>query len=64
MPIYRFYCNECGAQFDQSMSVTEVDKKRVQCPHGHENVQRVFSAPAIIFKGSGWYCKDHAKSVN
>lgn len=64
MPMYRFHCNECGEQFDKSMSVMEVDKVRVQCPHGHKNVQRIYSAPAIIYKGSGWYSKDNAKSAN
>jgi putative FmdB family regulatory protein len=62
MPMYRFICQECKETFEQRLAVTELDQKCVQCPHGHQNVQRLFNAPTIIFKGSGWYSKDHAKS--
>jgi len=60
MPIYRFICQECKETFEQRLSVTELDKK-IQCPHGHSTVQRVFSPPTVIYKGSGWYIKDHSK---
>jgi putative FmdB family regulatory protein len=63
MPVYRFHCFECGESFDQRLAITELGKKQVLCPHGHKNVQRVFSAPTIIYKGSGWYITDHAKST-
>ncbi len=62
MPLYRFICQECKETFEQRLAVTELDQKCVQCPHGHQKVQRLFSAPTIIFKGNGWYSKDHAKS--
>jgi putative FmdB family regulatory protein len=58
MPVYRFKCNECGEVFDQKLSFDEVDKK-IRCPLGHVKVQRVFLAPTIVFKGSGFYVTDH-----
>jgi putative FmdB family regulatory protein len=61
MPMYRYYCQKCGESFDQKLSISELDHVHVKCPNGHAQVQRTFSAPAIIYKGSGWYSKDHAK---
>jgi putative FmdB family regulatory protein len=58
MPVYRFKCNECGEVFDQKLSFDEADKK-LRCPQGHDQVQRVFFAPTIVFKGSGFYVTDH-----
>jgi len=34
----------------------------VTCPNGHPQIHRVYSAPAIIFKGSGFYVSDSRKS--
>ena len=64
MPMYRFVCQECQETFEQRLAVSELNYQSVQCPNGHQTVKRVFSKPTIIFKGSGWYSKDHAKSVN
>ncbi len=32
------------------------------CPNGHDGVHRIFNAPGIVFKGSGWYVTDSRKS--
>ena len=64
MPMYRYYCQKCGEAFDQKLSISEVDHAKVTCPNGHTQVHRTFTAPAIIFKGSGWYSKDHAKQAS
>ena len=61
MPMYRYYCEKCGESFEQKLSIAEVDHAKVLCPHGHTQVHRTFSPPAIIYKGNGWYSKDHAK---
>lgn len=63
MPIYEYKCDKCGAVF-------EVMQKFSDEPlHVHENcggaVERLISAPAFQFKGSGWYVTDYAgKSGN
>ncbi|MBI9051300.1 MAG: zinc ribbon domain-containing protein [Anaerolineaceae bacterium] len=61
MPTYRYYCQKCGESFDKRLAISELEHTRIKCPRGHDQVQRMFSAPAIIYKGSGWYSKDHAK---
>jgi putative FmdB family regulatory protein len=35
-----------------------------RCPHGHHKVRRVFSPPAIVFKGSGFYVTDNRSGGN
>lgn len=60
MPVYSFVCPTCGTRFDERLSFSE-DTHRVTCPHGHEGVRRVFSAPSVVFKGSGFYVTDSRK---
>ena len=59
MPIYEYQCDTCG-------SVFEVRQKFSDSPlTEHEScggaVRRLLSAPALQFKGSGWYITDYAK---
>ena len=59
MPIYEYQCESCGGVF-------EVRQKFADEPLTvHENcggaVHRLLSAPALQFKGSGWYITDYAK---
>ena len=59
MPLYEYQCDQCG-------SVFEVMQKFVDTPLTiHENcgghVHRLLSAPALQFKGTGWYITDYAR---
>lgn len=59
MPRYEYRCQECG-------NVFEVQQKFADSPlEVHEQcggrVERLISAPAIQFKGSGWYITDYAR---
>lgn len=58
MPIYEFECRKCGAHLEvfQKMS----DKPPVKCRKCGGRLERKISAPAIQFKGSGWYVTDYA----
>jgi putative FmdB family regulatory protein len=58
MPLYEFVCPICGARFERRISYSEGTDGLV-CPNGHQHVLKVYSKPAIIFKGSGWYSTDH-----
>jgi len=60
MPIYEYECLVCGALFDMRQSVG--DPPPASCPAGHRSVRRRLSAPAIIFKGSGFYVTDHGRN--
>src|SRR5262245_48147706 len=60
MPLYEYECEACGNRFEriQKFSDPLVDV----CPNcGKGPVKKLFSSPAIQFKGSGWYITDYAK---
>src|SRR6476620_11689112 len=61
MPIYEYVCKTCGEKTENIQGYA--DKPLVVCPHcGKRALKKAFSAPAIQFKGSGWYVTDYARS--
>lgn len=58
MPVYGYQCPVCGVKFERNLRFSE-ENHRVNCPNGHPNALKLFSAPAIVFKGSGFYKTDH-----
>jgi putative FmdB family regulatory protein len=58
MPIYEFECRKCKAHLEvfQKMS----DKPPVKCRKCGGRLEKLVSASAIQFKGSGWYVTDYA----
>lgn len=56
MPIYEYECLTCGATFEKRQSFS--DAPVANCPNGHTDTRRLLSAPAIVFKGSGFYIND------
>jgi len=61
MPIYEFVCYDCGANYEKRVSFTQTTTPPCDACES-SNVQRQMSAPAIHFKGSGWYITDSKKS--
>ncbi len=59
MPLYEYRCKICGHQFEKIQSFSAPEEK--ECPVCHGEVEKLLSAPAIQFKGSGWYVNDYAK---
>lgn len=59
MPLYEYRCKSCGHQFEKIQSFSAPEEK--ECPQCHGEVERLLSAPAIQFKGTGWYVSDYAK---
>ena len=60
MPLYEYACNRCGKRFEVLQKFSDEPlKTHEEC--GGE-VDRLLSAPAFQFKGSGWYVTDYAKS--
>ncbi|PYV62523.1 MAG: transcriptional regulator [Acidobacteria bacterium] len=59
MPLYEYECQKCGHRFEriQLFSARMVKK----CPECGGKVEQMISAPAVQFKGSGWYVTDYAK---
>ena len=58
MPIYEFECQKCKAHMEVLQKVSA--KPPVKCGKCGGRLERVASAPAIQFKGSGWYVNDYA----
>lgn len=58
MPLYEYRCKACGHQFEKIQSFSAPEEK--VCPVCGGEVERLLSAPAVQFKGSGWYVTDYA----
>ena len=58
LPLYEYQCLKCGKKTEKIESVSGPHLKK--CPHCGGKVERLQSAPAIQFKGSGWYVTDYA----
>ena len=58
MPSYSFICPKCGQRFERNLSL-DADRSQVVCPNGHRQVQRVYVASPVMFKGRGFYVTDH-----
>ena len=58
MPIYEYECRKCKAHVEAFQKVN--DKPLTRCRKCGGKLERQISAPAIQFKGSGWYVTDYA----
>jgi len=58
VPLYEYKCVKCGHRFEKIESVSAGAKKK--CPECGGRADRMLAAPAIQFKGSGWYVTDYA----
>lgn len=58
MPLYEYKCLKCGRNTEKIEPVAGPHLKK--CPHCGGKVESVITAPAIQFKGSGWYVNDYA----
>ena len=58
MPLYEYQCAKCGKRTEKIESVSGPHLKK--CPLCGGRVERMVTAPAIQFKGSGWYVTDYA----
>jgi putative FmdB family regulatory protein len=59
MPLYDYRCRKCGETFEVKQKFSD-DPLTVHENCGGE-LQKLLSAPALQFKGSGWYITDYAK---
>ena len=58
MPLYEYECPGCGT-FERVQKFS--DPILTACPTCDKPVEKLISAPAIQFKGTGWYVTDYAK---
>jgi putative FmdB family regulatory protein len=59
MPLYEYQCTKCGHRFEKIQKYS--DKMVRKCPDCGGRVEQMISAPAVQFKGSGWYVTDYPK---
>lgn len=62
MPLYEYRCKQCGHQFEKIQSFSAPEEK--ECPVCKGELEKLISAPAIQFKGAGWYVNDYAGKGN
>ena len=58
MPLYEYECKKCKHRFEKILKFS--DKHLTKCPECGGPLEQVISAPAVQFKGSGWYVTDYA----
>jgi putative FmdB family regulatory protein len=59
MPLYEYVCNKCAKRTEVIQRMGDAPLK--VCPHCGGRLKKAISAPAIQFKGSGWYVTDYAR---
>jgi putative FmdB family regulatory protein len=59
MPLYEYECKKCHHRFEKIQKFS--DRMVKKCPECGGPVEQMISAPAVQFKGSGWYVTDYAK---
>ena len=63
MPIYEYECEKCACRFELKRRFDE-DEGSPCCPQCQGKVRQLFSPPAILFKGPGFYVTDSRNDRN
>src|SRR5947209_13774255 len=59
VPLYEYQCKKCQHRFEKIQKFSDARVKK--CPECGGPVEQLLSAPAVQFKGSGWYVTDYAR---
>jgi putative FmdB family regulatory protein len=60
MPLYEYECTACHKRTEKIQKFS--DPEITTCPHCGGHIERVVSAPAISFKGGGWYADGYGNA--
>jgi putative FmdB family regulatory protein len=60
MPLYEYECKQCGRHTEKIQKFS--DPEITACPHCGGTLERVVSAPAISFKGGGWFADGYGNA--
>jgi putative FmdB family regulatory protein len=60
MPLYEYECTTCHRRTEKIQKFS--DPEITVCPYCSGHLQRVVSAPAIAFKGGGWYADGYGNA--
>lgn len=58
MPIYEYYCEACGHEFEAMQKITDKPLRRCEAC-GKLKAKRAISRTSFVLKGSGWYVTDY-----
>ncbi|HSR52446.1 MAG TPA: zinc ribbon domain-containing protein [Acidobacteriota bacterium] len=58
MPLYEYRCKDCHQTIELIQKVS--DPPPEACPQCGGTLEKLLSAPAIRFKGEGWYITDYS----
>jgi len=61
MPLHEYLCKKCGHRFERISKFSDPPLKK--CPECGGKVEQLLSAPAVQFKGTGWYVTDYGKAT-
>ncbi|MFN2443415.1 MAG: FmdB family zinc ribbon protein [Thermoanaerobaculia bacterium] len=62
MPLYEYQCQECAETHEMLQKFS--DEPQTICPSCGGALRKLFSSPAIRFKGSGFYLTDYGKGTS
>jgi len=60
MPLYEYECTTCHKHTEKIQKFS--DPEITVCPHCGGHLERVLSAPAVSFKGGGWYADGYGNA--
>ena len=60
MPLYEYKCTACHKHTEKIQKFS--DPEITACPHCGGHLERVLSAPAVSFKGGGWYADGYGNA--
>ncbi len=60
MPLYEYECTVCKRHTEKIQKFS--DPEITACPHCGGLLERVITAPAIAFKGGGWYADGYGNA--
>jgi putative FmdB family regulatory protein len=62
VPLYDYVCAACGHRVEVVHGIH--DRGPTQCPNCHAHaLRKAITAPAVVFKGSGWAKKDRGSAT-
>jgi len=65
VPIYEYECTSCEKRFELNQKMTDptiLTCDQLGCAEA-KPVNKIISAPAIMFKGTGWYVTDYSNKL-
>src|SRR5580700_10706109 len=60
MPLYEYECTTCNKRTEKIQKFS--DPEITICPHCSGKLERVISAPAVSFKGGGWFADGYGNA--